>query len=247
MLIGLLSQETTDFDGTYYRLTAARCEPKGPQRLHPPICIGGGGERRTLRTAAMYAQHWNNVAGTPEQFAHKRDVLHAHCEDVGRDPGEITCRVTCGCDPSSKWARWSTRSPRCATSGSISRSSTCCRRSGLPCSPTAVADLPVGDMRRNHPRFKDDAFDANLGSVETVRAIAAGHGSTAGQVALAWLLAKGPDVVPIPGTKRIRYLEENFGAVDVELTADEVARLTVVGDRTADLTWINRSTPTRAG
>lgn len=90
VLIGLLSQETTDFDGTYYQLTAARCEPKGPQRPHPPICIGGGGERRTLRTAARYAQHWNNVAGTPGQFAHKRDVLHAHCEDVGRDPGEIT-------------------------------------------------------------------------------------------------------------------------------------------------------------
>lgn len=111
---------------------------------------------------------------------------------------------------------------------------------------TAVADLAVGDMRRNYPRFKDDAFDANLGSVETVRAIAAGHGATAGQVALAWLLAKGPDVVPIPGTKRIPYLEENLGAVDVVLTADDIARLDalpVVGDRTADLTWINRTTP----
>jgi F420-dependent oxidoreductase-like protein len=90
VLTGLLSQETTDFKGTYYRLTGARCEPKGPQRPHPPICIGGSGERRTLRTAARYAQHWNFLGGPPEEFARKRDVLHAHCQDIGRDPGEIT-------------------------------------------------------------------------------------------------------------------------------------------------------------
>jgi F420-dependent oxidoreductase-like protein len=90
VLIGLLSQETTDFAGKYYQLTNARCEPKGPQQPHPPICIGGSGEKRTLRTTAKYAQHWNFVGGTPEEFARKRDVLHAHCQDVGRDPSEIT-------------------------------------------------------------------------------------------------------------------------------------------------------------
>ena len=60
------------------------------QQPHPPICIGGAGEKRTLRTTARYAQHWNFVGGTPEEFAHKRDVLYAHCEAVGRDPKEIT-------------------------------------------------------------------------------------------------------------------------------------------------------------
>jgi alkanesulfonate monooxygenase SsuD/methylene tetrahydromethanopterin reductase-like flavin-dependent oxidoreductase (luciferase family) len=55
-----------------------------------PICIGGGGERRTLRTTARYAQHWNFGGGTPAEFAHKRDVLFAHCADIGRDPKEIT-------------------------------------------------------------------------------------------------------------------------------------------------------------
>jgi F420-dependent oxidoreductase-like protein len=90
VLIGLLSQETTDFDGRYYTLTGARCEPKGPQRPHPPICIGGSGELRTLRTTARYAQHWNFVGGTPAEFARKRDVLFAHCADIGRDPAEIT-------------------------------------------------------------------------------------------------------------------------------------------------------------
>ncbi len=90
VLIGLLSQETTTFTGRYYQLTDARNEPKGPQRPHPPICIGGSGERRTLRTTARYAQHWNFVGGSPEDFARKRDVLYAHCADLGRDPAEIT-------------------------------------------------------------------------------------------------------------------------------------------------------------
>ncbi|EME52233.1 LLM class F420-dependent oxidoreductase [Amycolatopsis decaplanina] len=90
VLVGLLTQETTTFQGEHYRLTDARCEPKGVQKPHPPICIGGSGEKRTLRTAAKYAQHWNFVGGTPEEFAHKRAVLHRHCADIGRDPGEIT-------------------------------------------------------------------------------------------------------------------------------------------------------------
>jgi F420-dependent oxidoreductase-like protein len=90
VLIGLLSQETTTFDGAFYQLTDARNEPKGPQRPHPPICIGGSGEKRTLRTAARFAQQWNFIGGSPTEFAHKRDVLHAHCADIGRDPKEIT-------------------------------------------------------------------------------------------------------------------------------------------------------------
>ena len=89
MIVGLLTQETTTFTGEYYQLTDARNEPKPIQRPHPPICIGGSGERRTLRTAARFAQHWNFVRGTPEEFTRKRDILHQHCEDLGRDPNEI--------------------------------------------------------------------------------------------------------------------------------------------------------------
>src|SRR5262249_24285528 len=66
------------------------CNPKPIQRPHPPICIGGGGERRTLRAVARFAQHWNYPGGTAEQFAAKREVLRAHHADVGRDPAEIT-------------------------------------------------------------------------------------------------------------------------------------------------------------
>ena len=89
VIVGLLSQETTTVNGTHYQVTNARNEPKPIQRPHPPICIGGSGEKRTLRTAARYAQHWNFVAGPPEEFTRKRDILHAHCEDIGRDPTEI--------------------------------------------------------------------------------------------------------------------------------------------------------------
>jgi F420-dependent oxidoreductase-like protein len=89
VIVNLLSQETTTFKGSYYQLNDARCEPKPVQQPHPPICIGGSGERRTLRTAARFAQHWNFVGGTPEEFAHKREVLHEHCAAIGRDPAEI--------------------------------------------------------------------------------------------------------------------------------------------------------------
>jgi F420-dependent oxidoreductase-like protein len=89
VLVSLLSNTTTDYDGAYYTLKDAYCEPKPVQRPHPPICIGGTGERRTLRTTARVAQHWNYPGGTIEQWQHKRDVLHAHCADLGRDPSEI--------------------------------------------------------------------------------------------------------------------------------------------------------------
>jgi aryl-alcohol dehydrogenase-like predicted oxidoreductase len=114
---------------------------------------------------------------------------------------------------------------------------------------TSFDDLPERDMRRTHPRFRGDAFDANLTSVEVVRDVAAAHGATPGQVALAWLLARGGDVVPIPGTKRIAYLEENIGAAGVELSDDDIARLDAVeavGERYLDPNWINRSTPPKA-
>jgi F420-dependent oxidoreductase-like protein len=86
----LLENETLDFKGEYFTLTEARCEPKSVQRPYPPICIGGGGEKRTLRSVARYAQHWNYPGGPAEDFKRKLDVLHGHCEAIGRDPKEIT-------------------------------------------------------------------------------------------------------------------------------------------------------------
>jgi F420-dependent oxidoreductase-like protein len=89
VIVSLLTKDRTTFNGTYYQLTEAMNNPKGPQQPHPPICIGGSGEKRTLRTVAKYADHWNFGMGTPEEMARKLDVLRGHCADVGRDPKEI--------------------------------------------------------------------------------------------------------------------------------------------------------------
>ena len=89
----LLSNEFTTFRGKYFQLEQARCEPKGPQQPRPPIVIGGAGEKRTLRIAARFAQHWNISFVTPDQFIKKNEILLAHCESVGRDSSLITRSV----------------------------------------------------------------------------------------------------------------------------------------------------------
>lgn len=113
----------------------------------------------------------------------------------------------------------------------------------------STADLAANDFRRRQPRFAEGAFDANRALVDEVAAIAGAHGVTPGQVALAWVLAQGDDLIPIPGTKRIAYLEENAGATDVQLSADDLAALDqlsarITGPRAADPGWINRTTRT---
>jgi F420-dependent oxidoreductase-like protein len=92
-IVLLLSQTVTTYPGRYVRLTDARCEPKPVQRPHPPITIGGSGRKRTLRTAARWAQQWNMISSGPEQWAELKAVLTSHCAEVGRDVGEITCSV----------------------------------------------------------------------------------------------------------------------------------------------------------
>jgi aryl-alcohol dehydrogenase-like predicted oxidoreductase len=86
-------------------------------------------------------------------------------------------------------------------------------------------DLPEGDRRRQFPRFSEENFQQNMRLVERVREIAAEKSCEPAQLALAWVLARGRDVVPIPGTKRRKYLEQNAGAVGVELTAEELSRI----------------------
>jgi aryl-alcohol dehydrogenase-like predicted oxidoreductase len=91
---------------------------------------------------------------------------------------------------------------------------------------TSFDDLPTDDFRRRQPRFQQDALRANLAIVERVRALAARFEATPAQVALAWLVAQGPGVVPIPGTKTPRYLAENIAAADLELPVEALAELT---------------------
>jgi aryl-alcohol dehydrogenase-like predicted oxidoreductase len=110
----------------------------------------------------------------------------------------------------------------------------------------SIDALDKDDFRRRNPRFQGYNFFKNMELVKKLEAIAKAKGITPGQLALAWVLAKGDDVVPIPGTRRIAYLEENVAAVDIELTADEIARIDgaappgfAVGDRYPDMSNIN--------
>ncbi|HET7458133.1 MAG TPA: aldo/keto reductase [Gemmatimonadaceae bacterium] len=86
-------------------------------------------------------------------------------------------------------------------------------------------EYPADDFRRNDPRYQGENFDANMRAAGAVRDLAARKGTTAGQIALAWLLHKGEDIVPIPGTRRVKYLEENVGAAAISLTASEMSQL----------------------
>jgi aryl-alcohol dehydrogenase-like predicted oxidoreductase len=86
-------------------------------------------------------------------------------------------------------------------------------------------DYPATDYRRGDPRYQGENFDANMKAAETVAEFAARRGAKPGQIALAWLLAKGDDIVPIPGTKRRRFLEENVAAADIGLSREDLAEL----------------------
>ena len=115
---------------------------------------------------------------------------------------------------------------------------------------TRVEDLAPDDFRRFSPRFQGDNFQRNLDLLARVRELAAAKGVTPGQLALAWLYAQGDDVVPIPGTKHRRYIEENVAAMDVVLDAGDLARIEEVapkgvaaGERYPDMRFVRGDTP----
>jgi aryl-alcohol dehydrogenase-like predicted oxidoreductase len=108
----------------------------------------------------------------------------------------------------------------------------------------SMDQLTADDFRTNNPRFANGNFEQNLRIVHAVEVVATEVGATPAQVALAWLLAQGDDIVPIPGTKHVSRMEENAGAVGITLTADQLGRLSAVeapvGDRYADMSRVNR-------
>jgi aryl-alcohol dehydrogenase-like predicted oxidoreductase len=111
---------------------------------------------------------------------------------------------------------------------------------------TSPDDFDEGDFRKHHPRFQGENFQKNLELVERVKEIADEKGVTAGQLALAWVLAQGDDIVPIPGTTKVKNLEENVAALDIELSEDDLRRLDeaapkgiAAGDRYADMSSID--------
>ena len=89
-------------------------------------------------------------------------------------------------------------------------------------------DFPEGDFRKNHPRFQGENFEKNIQLVREVEAMAAEKGCTTAQLALAWVLAQGEDIVPIPGTKHVKYLDQNIAALDVELSGEDLKRLDAI-------------------
>jgi aryl-alcohol dehydrogenase-like predicted oxidoreductase len=108
-------------------------------------------------------------------------------------------------------------------------------------------DLAPEDYRRTDPRFQGENLESNVGLVEQIRQLAEEKGLTSSQLALAWVLTQGDDIVPIPGTRRLRYLEENLAAEKVVLSADDIRRLEELvpkgsahGDRVGDMTMVNR-------
>jgi aryl-alcohol dehydrogenase-like predicted oxidoreductase len=105
-------------------------------------------------------------------------------------------------------------------------------------------ELDEDDFRKRHPRFTGENLSRNRQLAERARTLAEARGVTPAQVALAWVLARGKEIVPIPGTKRRRYLEENVAAVELQLTADELAELALIGDaagdRYADMSTVDR-------
>jgi aryl-alcohol dehydrogenase-like predicted oxidoreductase len=112
---------------------------------------------------------------------------------------------------------------------------------------TKFEDLPEDDYRRFSPRFQGENFNKNLKLVEQVKAIAQEKGVTPSQLALAWLLAQGEDIVPIPGTKHRQYLEENVAATEIKLSPEDLQRIDEVapkgiaaGDRYPDMSTVNR-------
>jgi len=153
-----------------------------------------------------------------------------------------TLRRACGVHPitavQSEYSLWS-RDPE---DGALAA----CRELGVgfvPYSPLgrgfltgqikAFEDLEPDDYRRHSPRFQGENFQKNLGLVKRIGEIAAGKNCTPSQLALAWVLAQGDDLVPIPGTKRRKYLEENVGALDVTLTADDLRQIDEVAPKGA--------------
>jgi len=125
-------------------------------------------------------------------------------------------------------------------------------RGALTGTISSTEDLGEHDFRRHNPRFQGENLERNLELVARVRKIAAGAGVTSSQLALAWVLAQGNDIVPIPGTKRLGYLEENVAATEIILGEDDLLRLdeafphgTTAGDRYHDMSRVNIEAPLR--
>ena len=193
--------------------------------------------RLGVDTIDLYYQHRvdpvtpiEETVGAMAELVRAGKVRHLGLSEAGAD----TLRRACAVHPitalQSEYSLW-TRDPE---DGPLAA----CRELGVgfvPFSPLGrgfltgqikrFEDFAADDQRRTHPRFQGENFARNLALVQRIQEIAARRGCTAGQLALAWVLARGPDIVPIPGTRRIRNLDENLGSLDLTLTTEDLAAI----------------------
>lgn len=198
-------------------------------------------KRLGVETIDLYYQHRvdpavpiEDTVGAMARLVEQGKVRHLGLSEASADTLRRAAKVHTIAALQSEYSLWS-RDPE--TNGTL----TACRELGIgfvPYSPLGrgfltgtirtVEDFDEDDYRRRSPRFQGANFDRNLALVESVQAIAQDYGVTPGQLALAWVLAQGEDLVPIPGTKRIGYLDENIAALDIHLTEDDMARIDAI-------------------
>ncbi|PAU59097.1 aldo/keto reductase [Pseudomonas indica] len=203
--------------------------------------IEGSLKRLGVDHLDLYYQHRidpqvpiEETVGAMAELVRAGKVRYLGLSEASANTLERACAVHPISALQSEYSLW-TRDPE--TNGTLEA----CRRLGIafiPYSPlgrgfltgaiTSPADFAEDDYRRSSPRFQGENFARNLRLVEQVKTMAEEKGVKPSQLALAWVLAQGDDVIPIPGTKRRQYLEENIGALDVQLTADELARIDAI-------------------
>ncbi len=194
--------------------------------------------RLGIETIDLFYQHRvdpafpiEEVVGVMSELVAAGKVRHLGLSEAGPDTLRRAAKVHPIAALQSEYSLW-TRDPE--TTGQLAA----CREVGtalVPYSPLGrgfltgniekPADLEEGDWRRTNPRFQGEALEHNLTLARHVKELAANKGCSPAQLALAWVLAQGEDIVPIPGTKRLKYLEDNMGAVRVSLTPDELAEI----------------------
>ena len=197
--------------------------------------------RLKIDTIDLYYQHRvdpavpiEDTVGAMARLVEQGKVRYLGLSEASADTLRRAARVHAITALQSEYSLWS-RDPE--TTGTL----TACRELGVgfvPYSPLGrgfltgtirtVEDFDEDDYRRRSPRFQGENFDRNLALVESVQAIAQDYNVTPGQLALAWVLAQGEDLVPIPGTKRIGFLDENIAALDIHLTEDDLARIDAI-------------------
>jgi len=231
-------------------------------------CAEASLRRLRVETIDLYYQHRvdpkvpiEDTVGAMAELVQQGKVRHLGLSEASADSIRRAVAVHPIAALQSEWSLW-TRDLEAPSSGqSVVQAARELGVGIVPFSPlgrgfltgaiTSPADFGDDDFRKNSPRFQGEAFAANLRLVDAVRELASEKGVTAGQLALAWVLAQGDDVVPIPGTKRRSYLEENAGAAAIELSTDDLTRLAAIGSaegtRYPDAGYAYGNSPERAG